>query len=134
MNYFMYTSHLNCLSCLWRVIPFKINHEIPLPFHTRTSNCCPQIRFCALNCDLQIRFFALNCDLQIRFCALNCDLQIRFSALNCDLQIRFCALNCDLHIRCTIPILSSNSERCFLVVCFANFKLLSTNSVLCTKL
>ena len=64
-----------------------------------TSNCCPQIRFCALNCDLQIRFCALNCDLQIRFCALNRDLQIRFCVLNCDLQIRFCALNCDLQIR-----------------------------------
>ena len=56
----------------------------------RTSNCCPQIRFCALNCDLQIRCsipilnavfssFPLqtsNCCLQIRFCALNCDVQI----------------------------------------------------------
>ena len=74
----------------------------------QTPNCCPQIRFCALNCDLQIRF-----------CALNCDLQIRFYALNCDLQIRFCALNCDLQIRCTIPILSSNSERCFFSLSFA---------------
>ena len=61
---------------LWRVIPFKINHQIPLPFHMRTSNRCPQIRFCALNCDLQIRLCALNCDLQIRLCALNCDVQI----------------------------------------------------------
>ena len=92
----------------------------------RTSNSCPQIRFCALNCDLQIRFCALNCDLQIRFCALNCDLQIRFCALNCDLQIRFCALNCDLQIRCTIPILSSNSECCF----FLSFALQTSNCCL----
>ena len=104
----------------------------------RTSNCCSQIRFCALNydlqirrfcalnCDLQIRFCALNCDLQIRFCALNCDLQIRFCALNCDLQIRFCTLNCDLQIRCTIL----SSIKILNAVFFLSFALQTSNCCL----
>ena len=62
----------------------------------RTSNCCPQIRFCALNCDLQIRctipFLWSNFE-PCFFCHMLCKLQILaykigfVHAPNCDVQI-----------------------------------------------
>ena len=46
-------------------VQFQFCHQILnavfLSFALQTSNCCLQIRFCALNCDVQISVFKLWC-------------------------------------------------------------------------